>query len=188
MYKIEFPDMASGITYCEKRGIDMAQIRTYKLNEVIPFSSRLKSDTSRVLSNMYRCKLRWNGKEFGSVEHAFHYFCLSENPLSQQRILTIDNPFDVKATCKTMEMDSDYLKKRWKVLKFCLNLKYEQCEKFRKILEDSGDIPLVEYAEWGDVFYGTCKFLNKDEEWLIGQNACGRLMMQIRLEHKEAGE
>lgn len=179
-FVITFSNEEEGINYCLKKDIDRGQIRRYKLDEVIPFSSRLKGGNGAILSNMYACNLFWNGMHFNSLEQLYYYFRFDGEPDVQAQIMACKNAFDVKRLGKKFGGG----KQSNKVFEWCLKLKYLQCEEFRKILEESGDKPLVEYAEWGDVKNGCCKFDNVGEDWLIGQNTCGRLMMKVREEMK----
>ena len=185
--QIVFANKEEALVFCEKKGIKAKNIREYKLNEIIPFSSRVPGIHGYTFSNMYPCRLTRKNTVFNSVEQAFHYFCFQENPEMQEKILACTNGYEVKALCKGANRDSNYEEKKFKVLKYCLGLKFDQCEEFRKLLMSTGDIPLVEWAPWGDVEFGACKCMIDGKEYLIGANATGRTMMQIRLEHRETG-
>lgn len=185
--QIEFANKEEALIFVEKKGIESKNVREYKLNEVIPFSSRVPGIYGYVFSNMFPCKLIWKDVEFNSVEQVFHYSCYKENSEMQTKIVNCKNGYEVKAVCKGQHRDADFNEKKFEILKSCIRLKFDQCEQFRTLLMLTGNIPLVEWAPWGDVEYGTCKYMKDGEEWLIGENATGRLMMQIRQEHKEAG-
>lgn len=185
---MKFLKQAEILHLCKNRGIHPTSVRVYKMNEVIPFSTWVPGIHGNVFSNMYPCELTWKGIKFNSVEQLFHYSCFKENPEMQAKILACKDGFEVKSLCKGAKRDSNYENMKNKILKACIELKFKQCELFRKLLLDTDDIPLVELAPWGDVEFGTCYCLKNNERWLIGQNACGRLMMQVRLEHREAGE
>ena len=105
----------------------------------------------------------------------------------QKKILDCKNGYEVKSVCKGVSRDANFKEKKLDILKSCLKLKFDQCEQFRTLLMSTGDIPLVEWAPWGDVEYGTCKCTQNGGAWLIGENATGRTLMQIRLEHRETG-
>lgn len=173
MFKIEFKNEEDGVNYCLKKGVNINEIRRYKMDKVICFSSRMKGTDGFVLSNMYACKLEWNGMKFNSLEQLYSYFMFDGKPDVQDDIMECKNSFEVKRVCKKYVDGKD----NFKVLEWCMRLKYKQCSEFRRILEKSGDKPLVEYAEWGDVIYGCCKY---GEDNLIGMNACGRIMMKVR--------
>jgi ribA/ribD-fused uncharacterized protein len=185
--QIVFANKEEALVFCEKKGIKSKNIREYKLNQVIPFSSRVPGIHGYVFSNMYPCKLIWKDIEFNSVEQVFHYSCYKENPEMQKKILKCKNGFEVKKICTGVSRDADFKEKKFDILKSCLKLKFDQCEQFRTLLMSTGDIPLVEWAPWGDVEFGACKCMIDGKEYLIGANATGRTMMQIRLEHMETG-
>ena len=182
---VEFKNHEEGIEYCKKKNIHLKDIREYKVDDVIYFSSRIKTKEAQILSNMYPCKFYIGNIRFNSVEQAFHYFCFTEQPEIQYHILACRSGYEVKSKCKGLRRDSNFLRKRYGLLELCLTEKYLQCAEFREILDNSGDVPLVEWAEWGDVEYGCCKYYNADQECLIGQNACGRLMMKVRQDNRK---
>ena len=99
MFKIEFESKNDCMNFCGKKGIKIDQIREYKKDEVISFSSRIKNRESQILSN----------------------------------------------------------------------------------------VPLVEWAEWGDVEYGCVRVCEGGEETLMGQNGCGRIMMKVRKDMRDMG-
>lgn len=185
LYKKEFQTRDEAVKYCIKKGIQEKEIRDYRLDDVIPFSSRINSLAATIMSNMYPCTLTYKGKTFNSVEQAFHYYCFTQFPQMQEQIMACKNAFEVKKIIKGAEKDGDYEQKKYRVLANCLQLKYQQCSRFRDFIKASGNTPLVEWAEWGDVEFGCCKY-EVDGEWrLIGQNACGRLMMKVRLANRK---
>lgn len=184
-YKVEFPNREAGVKYCEKKGILAKNIRDYKKDEVIFYSSRVKTREAQILSNMYPCRLNLNGQIFKSVEHMYHYMCFTQYREIQDRIQVCRTGFEVKQMCKGLKRDDNFEEKHHDVMEFCMNLKYQQCKEFREILENSGDVPLVEWAEWGDVSAGTCLYMKGGEEWLIGQNSGGRLLMKVRLNNRK---
>ncbi len=184
-FTVEFPSKEDGEKYCEKKGIQSKNIREYEKDKVLCFSSRIQTKEAQILSNMYPCSLSIGWYRFNSVEQAFHYFSFTEDPDVQDYILACRNAYEVKQKCKGLQKDKNFLQKRFGLLEYCLQLKYDQCKEFRDILNQSGDIPLVEWAEWGDVEYGCCKCYDADQEWLIGQNACGRMMMKVRADNRK---
>ena len=177
---VEFPSREIGVEYCINKGIVESDIRDYKKDEVLFYSSRVKTWEAQILSNMYMCKLVYKGLIFNSVEQMYHYFVFTQHPDVQVRIQECRTGFDVKKMCKGLERDGDFMEKKYKVMEACLRLKYIQCKEFREVLEKSGNKPIVEWAEWGDVSAGTCRYIEDGEEWLIGRNSGGRLLMKVR--------
>ena len=78
---------------------------------------------------------------------------------------------------KDFENEVD-IKLRFQFIKEGIRLKASQCDEFKKILIDSGNKNLVEFAWWGDTLWGC---VLKGDEY-VGVNACGRLMMSVRNE------
>ena len=179
---VEFPSREEGLEYCLRKGIKEEEIRDYKKDECLFYSSRVRTREGQILSNMYLCQLELDGVKFHSVEQMYHYFIFSQFPDVQERIQQCRTGFDVKKMCKRLQRDDDFMEKKYKVMTDCLRLKCKQCKEFREVLEKSGDLPLVEWAEWGDVSAGTCKYMKDGEEWLIGRNSGGRLLMKVREE------
>ena len=59
----------------------------------------------------------------------------------------------------------------------CLEIKYEQCDEFRKVIDSSWGKDLVEDAPWDSEFGA---MWHKEHNAYVGKNACGRLMMAVR--------
>ena len=160
------------------------QVRKYDCDSCISFNS--KNPRWNVLSNMYACKLTYDGETFNSVEQLFHYLvCRRGMELTKQ----CKNGFEVKKVyneyMREMEHD-DVLLDKYRILHLCHQVKYECCQEFRNALHRSGDKPLVEWCYW--IYdnhidaYGTYK--DYDRNLYVGINMCGRSLMQLRDEHK----
>ena len=83
----------------------------------------------------------------------FHWMIYSNNESIKRKILSckgICNGFNVKRICEENldKIDSDYDSKKYKCLSKCLEIKYEQCDEFRKIIDASWGKDLVEEAPW----------------------------------------
>ena len=157
----------------------MKNSRIYKKDNSMLFNSKLDNF---VMSNMYPCRLVYEGREFQSVEQMFHYMIFSENDMVKGEIMKckgICNGFEVKKLCDKYSdlIDKDYDSKKYKCLFKCLEIKYLQCSEFRKLIDESGGKDLVEYAPW-DNEYGAV--WDKNLKAYVGKNACGRCMMKVR--------
>ena len=76
----------------------MNNLRKYKKDDCILFNSKLDS---YVMSNMYPCRLVYDGKKFQSVEQMFHWMLFSENAERRDEIMKCKgmcNGFLVKKT------------------------------------------------------------------------------------------
>lgn len=156
-------------------------VREYKMGECICFNSYSKNF---VLSNFYPCDIfdESTGLHFNSVEQMYYYHLFSQNPQFRKHIMGITGVYcgsQIRHYAKEHwnEIDADYADKHIKVLELCHYAKYKSCYDFRKKLQESGDIPLVEEAPWSDT-YGAKPF--RKEGVLRGQNICGRIMMKVR--------
>lgn len=159
----------------------------YEKSHVLLFNSYSR-DKSEVLSNHHMCHLEYNGVPFNSTEQMF--FILRLNPYNEQQeaLLDLDNPKEIKKKgeqfIKRLKIVEDP-EKLVQVLRFCLWCKYQQCEEFRKFLNEHPNDILVEYAPWGDRSWGMAdEDKTKKFNWrygsIIGKNICGRLIQDIR--------
>ena len=156
--------------------------REYKREDSILFNSR---NENCIFSNMHPCKMIIKGVEFYSSEQMFHYLLFEGFPKVQNEIMKckgINNGFEVKKICKAYEnLIKDLDKKEiYDYLYQSLKLKYKFCEDFKKAVDNSNNLNLVEYASWGDTEYGTV--YNKTKDVYEGVNVCGRLIMKVREE------
>jgi ribA/ribD-fused uncharacterized protein len=163
----------------------------YKKSESILFNSYISS--TEVLSNHHICELRYEGKIFKSSEHLFFWFRLYGHPEHQNKILEIESPKDVKKTGTQLIkrlMIVDDIVRDVQLLRFAIRIKYNYCTEFREYLNTTYNKNIVEYAWWGDDFYGcfdediNLKY-NLNEGWVVGKNVCGRLIKEIRDEQKD---
>lgn len=164
--------------------------RTYKKSQCILFNSYI--ERYEVFSNMHRCRLKVGKWTFNSSEHLFQCLLFSDYPSQQKILYSAYSPQEAKRISKYSRTDvgltTDYGKEIM-LMRFCLRVKYLQCEEFRKALDQSV-LDLVEYAWWGDDWWGAVdvdKELKEDllEGEVSGRNACGRLMMGVRDEAKK---
>lgn len=104
-------------------------------------------------------------------------------PHIQEQILKQRSPMTAKMIGKPYRNNSraDWDGVRLKIMRWCLRVKLLQnFDKFSQLLLESGDFPIVEWSlkddYWGAKLY--------DEEVFIGNNALGRLLMELRQELK----
>lgn len=152
-------------------------IRKYHKNECITF----KSTKSKMggLSNMApNFPISINDIEIKTSEALYQSMRFSTHPIIQQKIIESYSPMIAKKISRHYDYytssDWDYV--RFKVMKFCIEIKLLQnYESFSNILLSSKDLPIVEYTKsdkvWGAVLEG---------EYYIGTNALGRLLMELR--------
>ncbi len=99
-------------------------------------------------------------------------------PEIQKQILSYPSPISAKkyGRTKITKTRQDWEYHRFKIMKFCLEVKfYQNNKKFSEILLQTNGLPIVEYTEkdkiWGAIDEG---------EFYIGTNALGRFLMELR--------
>lgn len=180
-------------------------LRKYEKSRCIGFRSSWESVCGRVrwfkwekgecsvLSNMYPCRIEYEGIVFSSVEQMFHYYVYSNLPEAQDLIMKANDGKEVKKVSKQYKEDDTPLKDKFRLLQICLEHKYRSCPEFRKRLKETQDLPIVEVTTWWDVVYGTVDGENLKNghfngefvgDCFLGMNATGRCIMQVRENHK----
>lgn len=102
-----------------------------------------------------------------------------EYPDIQKKIISQTSPMTAKMVAKPYR---DKTRKDWEtvkilIMKWCVRVKLIQnWNKFGELLLRSGDSPIVEFSK-RDVFWGAKPL---DEEYLLGVNALGRILMEVR--------
>lgn len=152
--------------------------REYKANEAVTFA---KTDGKfGGLSNMAPgYTLFVNEINIQSSELLYQACRYPLFPQIQEEIIRTKNPMDGKRISRKY---SKYTRQDWdsvkfKVMKWCLEVKLIQnYTKFTELLESTDDRSIVEYSA-NDSLWGACP---KSEGLLIGVNALGRLLMELR--------
>ena len=127
------------------------------------------------LSNMYSCKIHWDGEIFPCVETAFQYAkCADEN----EKELFIDkrgywhNGYTARSIGRKVKLRKDWNIYRMDVMYQLLEDKFYHNEGLRKALCDTGNLYIQEDNTWNDKFWGVC---NGE-----GMNMLGKMIMEIR--------
>jgi type I restriction enzyme S subunit len=108
-------------------------------------------------------------------------------PEVQRRIIEQKSPMTAKMVSKPFRDRSraDWMKVRISVMKWVLRVKLtSHWSSFGKLLLSTGDLPIVEDSR-SDDFWGA---LRAENGKLIGVNALGRLLMELREELKSSNE
>jgi ribA/ribD-fused uncharacterized protein len=147
---------------------------------------RKTKDEWGVFGNFYRTPIVVNGVTFDCTERLFHLMKFKPDATEGIR-----EQMDVHAGQRIkMHMKSIYknhpewFHDHWPTMvvdamKYCLTLKYEQCELFRNELQRSSGMFIVEdetarkLDTWGAV-------LLEEEDEYVGPNLLGRLLMELR--------
>ena len=140
-----------------------------------------------IFGNFYQTPIVVNGVTFDCTERLFHMMKLrSDLPEAVQYMMSAKRGRDVKMKMKHIKKACpEWLHDHWPsmiadAMKFCLMLKYEQSEDFRRelerskgkyIVEDQTTFPNKNADTWGTKLVGN--------EY-VGPNLLGRLLMELR--------
>ena len=145
---------------------------------------RKTKDEWGVLGNFYMTPIVVNGVTFDCTERLFHLMKFKPDATEGIReVKKVSAGLRIKMKMKSIcKNHPEWLHDHWPTMvvdamKFCLTLKYEQCEFFRNELQRSRGKFIVEdetsrkLDTWGAVLRG--------EEY-VGPNLLGRLLMELR--------
>jgi ribA/ribD-fused uncharacterized protein len=152
-------------------------IRQYKKSECITFKST-KGEFG-ALSNMAPgFPLHIDGIIIKNSEALYQALRFPDFPEIQSKIISFPSPISAKKFGREHidKSRSDWNQNRFKIMKFCLELKLHQnIDTFSKILLQTKELPIVEYTEIDKVWGAT-----DEGEFYSGTNALGRLLMELR--------
>jgi len=153
-------------------------IREYNTKEILSFAKT--ENKFGGLSNMAPgYSLFINEVNIQSSEILYQACKFPLFPLIQNEIIETKNPMDAKAVSRKYQKYSrqDWDSVKFKVMKWCLEVKLIQnFDTFSKLLLSTGDKTIVEFSKKDDIW--GAKPVNPN--LLQGQNALGRLLMQLR--------
>lgn len=120
-----------------------------------------------------------NGVDIRTSEALYQACRFPHLPDLQREIITQKSPMTAKMKGKPYRHISrpDWDAVRVKIMRWCLQVKLAQnWDKFSELLLETGDTPIVEHSRRDD-FWGAKPI---DGETLVGTNALGRLLMELR--------
>jgi type I restriction enzyme S subunit len=160
----------------------MTKTRTYHSLDCVAF--RIAANRFGGLSNMSSdFPLNINGTQIWSSEALYQVCRYPHRPDIQRLIIAERSPMTAKMKAKRFIRDSrqDWESVRVKIMRWCLRVKLAQnWSKFGSLLLATGDRPIVEEST-RDTFWAA-KPIKPGE--LVGVNALGRLLMELRAELK----
>lgn len=153
-------------------------METYQINEVCAFS-KVKEEWG-IFSNMSNTNgaIRTNGILIKNTEALYQASRYPDYPEIQKEIIAQTSGFASKLISKKYmktHTRSDWDDIRVDVMKYCVALKAYQNPALRKLLELTGNKPIVEKSH-KDKFWGAVQYDNE----LIGENVLGKILMEIR--------
>ena len=120
------------------------------------------------------------------TSEALYQACRFPDDIALQRIIIAQSsPMTAKMKGRPHRSRSrpDWNQKRVAIMRWCLEVKLAQnFDSFSRVLLETGSLPIVEESQ-RDEFWGAKP---QDGGMLIGKNALGRLLMQLREQVKEA--
>jgi ribA/ribD-fused uncharacterized protein len=167
----------------------------------------IPQDNIRIYSAINSIIFKKNNDEFGDLSNMSMKFPLKVNDINilnteaiyqacrfphlidlQKKIILERSPMKVKmisnANKKYSREDWDTVK--LKIMKWCLNIKLAQnFISFGYVLDATRDLSIVENSS-RDNYWGAIP--NEDASLYVGQNALGRLLMQLRDEYRSANK
>ena len=154
------------------------QTRTYHRAESAVFLKTKEKHGG--LSNMAGgFPLMVNGLPIRTSEALYQACRFPHLPDLQREIIAERSPMTAKMKGKPHRHNSrpDWDAVRVKIMRWCLQVKLAQnWDKFSELLLETGDMPIVEHSRRDD-FWGAKPI---DGETLVGTNALGRLLMELR--------
>lgn len=129
------------------------------------------------LSNMYNCKITYNGLTFLSSEAAFH---AQKCPERASEFTNLD-PSAAKKLGRSVELRSDWEDIKVQIMTEIVEQKFLQHNKLKEKLVATGDAELIEGNWWYDTFWGVCTNRKYDH---VGENNLGKILMKLREKFK----
>lgn len=151
--------------------------RKYQKSECITFKSTKGKYGG--LSNMApNFPVYINDLLINNVETLYQSLRYPDFPEIQQNILNLNSPISAKLHARQFieKTRSDWDNNRFKIMKFCIQVKYYHNQKtFGDLLLQTNNSPIVEFTFEDKVWGAT-----DDGEYYEGTNALGRLLMELR--------
>ena len=163
-------------------------VRTYQQSDCVVFLHT--KEIFGGLSNMCAgYPLRINEVDIRTAEALYQACRFPSYEVIQSEIIAQRSPISAKMKARKHRFftRSDWNSVRLKVMRWTLRVKLAQnWEKFSALLLSTSDKPIVEESSKGDNYWGTIR--QTDGVTLVGTNALGRLLMELRQELPEKGE
>ena len=138
---------------------------------MIRFNSKIAE--FKWLSNMFQCDVPGSGgRVWGSSEHLFQA-CKTKDAQEQSWIHAARSPFEAKKRGRGVTLRSDWPSKKLDFMRLVARQKFANNEWLKEKLLATGDEELVEYAPWGDTYWGVGRNGR-------GNNHMGKILMELR--------
>lgn len=162
--------------------IEFYPFKEYRIpvSECIQFHSKAFPE-NRILSNHYDCIIRFRDCEFYGAEQMFLGLTYSESPHTLKEIMLAKDGVEAKKICRKKykeARDSDFNKKRHRLIALCHLYKYLSVREYRDRLRETYPQTLVESPSGKHREFGVT--LNLDTNTFEGCNCSGRTSMIVR--------
>lgn len=159
-------------------GMRLMDSRTLFGRGTVAFQSALSP-----LSNLYPCRLKYNGLHYTSSEQAYQYAKAIHHglPLLAKDIKAEIDPHDIMNMGNSIQIDCEWAEKRFDTMENIVRHKAEQVGDFYELLKQTGSHRIVENTSC-DTWGSACAF-NSMAIWngtFRGQNRMGKILERIR--------
>lgn len=128
------------------------------------------------LSNFYPAEVILEGIRYPTAEHA--YQAAKTNSRSEKyRIADLDTPSKAKRAGRKLRLRSDWERVKLAVMDGVVATKFFSNPDIAQKLIQTGEATLIEGNGWGDVFWGVCNG--------VGRNELGKILMEVRKDLQE---
>lgn len=128
-------------------------------------------DENYFLSNMYPCKIAYNGLTYLNAEAAFQASKVLDDAMKKD--FTLVSGYNAKRLGRIVKLRSDWEDVKVEIMKEILEIKFQNPDLKKKLL-NTGDSYITEGNMWNDTFWGADVHTGK------GENVLGNLLMEIR--------
>lgn len=127
------------------------------------------------LSNFYSMDIKYEGVVYGSAEHAFQAAkCVKES--DKEKILNARSPKTAKIIGRFVQIRPDWEAEKCNIMEKIVRVKFRK-PVMKRLLQNTGDVELVEHNYWHDTFWGICTCKRHEH---TGENKLGKILMKIR--------
>lgn len=130
----------------------------------------------RFLSNFHVAPFSVGAAVYQTVEH-YYQASKATNMDDFRHVMAAQHPADAMRRGRTIQVPTAWEHMKIEVMTRAVRMKFEQNKDLTEMLLATEGFELVEYAPWGDTFWG----VGKD---YVGQNNLGKILMQVRDELK----
>jgi len=139
------------------------------------------ADKYYFLSNFYVSPIKYKGKDYKTIEHAYQSYKTNDES-EHEWVRLSPTPERAKYFGKKIRMRKDWDDVKYDIMLDLVRIKFQN-KRLRKMLLETGNEELVEGNYWHDNIWGNCTCQRcKDIE---GKNWLGKILMKVRDEIKD---